>query len=691
MLPFGPVTVLIGRNGAGKSSVLEALGFTPTEEGALERRDDEPPRVSWYRSATDEAEIRGLLAAGTPLAEQQQSSALRKLITHMVIRESHEGGLRLSFDLFRSLLDHPHHNQRSIRDRLVSQLGALGTDWGDDLAARVRNSGDGVLPFLDFGPSIPSRGEVGRAPFRPRVVSMTTVPDDISPSLMRGVRELAGLAYSDLAVRRADVGDAVDALAHGRLRPLHDLGLLIPVIRLLERRANFVAPSFVSGSTGGDDGNDNSSGLLTIDLLDAADTRMGNVIAQLLDLADRSDDTDTTTALVEIASALAGSGESFDMHLDCSLVNVRKGTPHRFAFSRLGTGTRRWVCGAIDEAVRDLCDGLVAHPVNGAEASLIADAGTIAERLAPAGTAQLRLIDEPLESLESGAHSEVLAWLRSHASSTETLVLSSHHPSALRAAASSNDLEVIGLDRIDGNVRARIFGPSLLKGLQESFADLGLRREDLLFNARALLLLEGPDDLRVLDTIFGDHLYEMGVLIKAIGGTAAPQVVAAFSHSGYELLGLQAWAMWDGTRDESVPVDQHCESASRATPTGLQRAAVTLGPDRIRLLPFEPADICLGLTPHCFELAFPRGFVENGVRLGGDDVLRRMQRCESSTEAKTLLQDLLLGERRGSFSQNVMTPVLSAIRHHGLERKAANRWLRSSMSRLIREVSLLDS
>ena len=55
--------------------------------------------------------------------------------------------------------------------------------------------------------------------------------------------------------------------------------------------------------------------------------------------------------------------------------------------------------------------------------------------MVPTDSATIRLIDEPLESLEASTHGEVLAWLRSQSSERDTLVLSSHHPSVLRAAS----------------------------------------------------------------------------------------------------------------------------------------------------------------------------------------------------------------------------------------------------------------
>ena len=49
-LPLRAATSMIGANGSGKSSVLEAMGYDPTEEGAAERDGDEPAVVWWYYS-----------------------------------------------------------------------------------------------------------------------------------------------------------------------------------------------------------------------------------------------------------------------------------------------------------------------------------------------------------------------------------------------------------------------------------------------------------------------------------------------------------------------------------------------------------------------------------------------------------------------------------------------------------------
>ena len=103
VVPFGRVTVLVGRNGAGKSSLLEALGFRPSEEGALERRGDEPPLVSWYLAPPADrsrAEFLQPLVDRTWSPDDARSRAAGRLGEHVVVAVNHDGRAELAFDAF---------------------------------------------------------------------------------------------------------------------------------------------------------------------------------------------------------------------------------------------------------------------------------------------------------------------------------------------------------------------------------------------------------------------------------------------------------------------------------------------------------------------------------------------------------------------------------------------------------------
>ena len=484
-LPLGGVTVLIGPNGSGKSSVLEALGYVTPEEGALERRGDLAPAVSWYFRPSDrspeqvsmqEAFARALTADGSPTEGNARDAIVGMCKRSLCIRRAPGGRQVIALDMFGLLTDQLAVTRQARQRNLRARLAAVPTKIAGLIEAALDRAE--TPDFVDLG--ISWRQQIIDAPTR---VSMTAVADDVSPYLLGLISVLVQHVYRDVALHVSAVAGALGSVAQGLLAPAVEAGLVTPVLKALEEEVEQCVPGFVR-----------ESGALGVALRGGPDDASGRVRGILREIALATDRPEIFELCVSAFRQLDQYGDSIDHHFECDVFD--RATKQAHPYSRLGTGTRRWIFGAIDEAGRRLARTWASQPLTLEEFGLVVGANRLPNRVAPEAASCVRLIDEPLENIEGRRHGEIISWLTARREQAEErLVLSSHQASALKAG-SRDSMVVVGLRRREGKVRSRAFGPGLLAGLDRHFAELGISREELLFGARALLLEIGRASCR---------------------------------------------------------------------------------------------------------------------------------------------------------------------------------------------------
>lgn len=686
-LPLGPVTVLIGPNGAGKSSVLEALGYRTIEQGALERRGDERSKVSWFLAPDDgdavtTRHLAETLLQHTPDHPPPARYAIDHMAKRLVVRRDPQGLLSLWLDVFRLLVDVDSPKRRKISDTLGGKLAKLaGVAWADDLRGLLDQPAEALPPFRSLRVDL---ADLDLDLVTPTPISMTAAADDISPVLLDRISEICHAAFQALKPSDPTVADALARLEQGLLLSADRAGMVPAALRALEERTNRCLPPFLA-----------AVGTVKIDRETGPDDLIGEAEAKLVELADllnKSGDLLALRLCRQASTLLRAFGDSIDAHFESRLHHTTD--QKLYQYSRLGTGQRRWICGAIDEAARSLLDELTAGKITAEEASVGLDARRLPVGTEPPRTSRVRLIDDPVEGLEPRIHGEVIAWLRGLVrDGHETLVLTSHHASVLDVATVPDDLVVVGVQRRDGLTGATAFGPGRLHSFAENLAGLGITNEELFFLARGLLLVEGSDDLDVITAIYGERLAERGVFVHPIGGHTARQILNAFRQSAYRFLELPAWLMLDSTHDPALDRSLHCEhSTTDRTPSPLRQAADELTKNHIRLLHFEPHDIAMGVDLDVYRSVFRgRHRLPPNVK-----ALRQLAQLKLGKSVKRWFCTRLLEpddqkDQASRFSREVLQPVVEHIRQNRMGDDAASPWLRASMNRLLAELDRAPS
>jgi len=133
-----------------------------------------------------------------------------------------------------------------------------------------------------------------------------------------------------------------------------------------------------------------------------------------------------------------------------------------------------------------------------------------------AGSGSLLLADEPELHLHPSAQEEVVEWCLASSRRT-SMIVATHSPPFLRLAAGEGRLVRVVRDPIAGT-RTDTLGGSFLEGLDEIASDLGLGRDRLLQLLRGIVVVEGVADQLVLKTLGSDILDRYRLVVIPISG-----------------------------------------------------------------------------------------------------------------------------------------------------------------------------
>lgn len=684
-LPLRAANVLIGANGAGKSSLLEAMGFEPSEEGALERLNDAAAEIHWYFEPDETAPLLKALRSGSsglPLADGLE------VIAFALRGKALDDRWELAIDLFALIEGETRRGQKcrvtpAVLQRLLEPLKPNNA-WANSVLETV--SDDRLDRIVDLGIECPPLASYQR----PRIVSMVVDDDDISPRLYRSVLRIVTALAKRFGTERPDLVEAAALLELGAFGPSRRAGVADVVVDRLRTDGNGLFPRFVK-----------QTGDLRIEFVQGPDSAVGLVESMLSIVAGAGGlDPDANDALARARLTLRHHHDTVDYHLDAG---VRSGGPSavEIPYSHLGTGARRWLCGALDEAARELLEVIESADLDEVRLALEA-------RVLPAaaghgsldGRPALRLIDEPVACLETRAHHEVMGWLRERLVANETLVVATHQSAVLRGLRlPSQDDEVIGVWREPASVRAAPIGVRLLDALDQRHAALGLLSEELLFATRAVLAVEGHHDRLILDAVYGRELAERGVVLFPIGASDAKSIERSLMTTILGRLRIPVWVLLDTPRvreGKRVRVD----STKNATAT--VRSAVRRLPEwqkaLLRPIDLDAVDIVATLEPRHLAKAFGTSWMPTDS--AGDPGKERsaeaaFARCASSPEAKQYLlkwcgaapavappeQPVVDGNLTG-----IIETYADYLRHRNRPREGVSRSLRQAMARFFKEL-----
>lgn len=253
----------------------------------------------------------------------------------------------------------------------------------------------------------------------------------------------------------------------------------------------------------------------------------------------------------------------------------------------LGAGVRRWVATAVRLA---------------------------ADSRAEPGTAQILLIDEPEQHLHPAAQNEVAAWCLEQAERHHAVVVATHSP--VFVALPPSRVTTCQVTMVGGTTQVRplpcVHGRDAVEQARELGFDLGLGRDALAQLTRAITIVEGEWDRRLLHHFFGTDLAQQRVLVvplqgsNELGGMADAAVIPA--------LGLPVVAFLDEIRGGSRE-----ELAAIRVPNKAERALIDLARelgDALKLVRYDDPDVICALPEKAVRRAFP-----DAAFPGWDDLL----------------------------------------------------------------------
>lgn len=171
--------------------------------------------------------------------------------------------------------------------------------------------------------------------------------------------------------------------------------------------------------------------------------------------------------------------------------------------------------------------------------------------IAPAHFAgHMLLIDEPEAHLHPFAVASVVRCCHRMVRHGFTVIVATHHEEFLRASGEHLKLVHVTRDENLVNTDARPLADSATARLQELARDIGLHPATALSLHRAILFVEGPLDVAVLDAYAGTRLDAAGVKVLPIYGTKNLEGIVAFEvvHG----LGIKIGILTDNTTPETL-------------------------------------------------------------------------------------------------------------------------------------------
>lgn len=401
------------------------------------------------------------------------------------------------------------------------------------------------------------------------VVTVFSDPDDVSESLLRwSQRALNSVPTSGSASMPIELAASLDS------------GALRPILGEIERRANDLLPAFLK-----------DVGSIEITVTPGPDGWLGQIAAITRDARLHDNPERVAIALERIEQIVQGK-DTVDFHLDA--VFRERALDAVIPFWRLGNGQRRWIVACLEHAARDvirISSGTVRPDPHAPSASLIA-------------------IDEPTQNLHPRAQGDVLTWIDQQTLNGANAMFSSHSPALLRSLRSRSDVSLIGVHRdLQGTTHVLPIRDSVLQKLEQFATALGISTPDVLLLARAILLVEGVDDLAVVRGIYGEQLEKRSVLIHHVGGSDHRTLLELVQGDVFRRIGIPIFVMLDKTNDPKVQGAwdvRQSESPEMRALQQLRRLLAKREGAGVSTIPFEPDDIVCGIAADTIERAFPQ-------------------------------------------------------------------------------------
>lgn len=247
-----------------------------------------------------------------------------------------------------------------------------------------------------------------------------------------------------------------------------------------------------------------------------------------------------------------------------------------------GSGAARWMAAAVQLAIHLVDD----------------DPELRALRTVPprALSGHVILLDEPEAHLHPSAVASVVRWCRRLARHGMTVMVASHHEEFLRASGEEIQLVHVTRDEDLVGTSVRALTLNTTSALQELATDVGMHPAAVLSLHNAVVFVEGPLDVAVLEEYASVRLEAAGVMLVAIHGTK--NLEGLISEELVRRLGLRIGILTDATDPETMSErsGRRRSSEERKVLKVLERAAEE-GLPKPQVFGVTEADLLFALPP----------------------------------------------------------------------------------------------
>ncbi len=249
----------------------------------------------------------------------------------------------------------------------------------------------------------------------------------------------------------------------------------------------------------------------------------------------------------------------------------------------VGAGTARWIVAAVRQACLDLANGVrVIDPRffnpegNSFDAERFDEArktkpGDDVAVLIPRPVQAVYVIDEPEAHLHQRAVRSVAEWLVSLSAGASAVIVATHHPVLLDLP--SEHAASILVQRADGHTKLVDIGDDIELLQQAVEVGLGIPNSELLLMTKLFLFVEGPHDVAVLESWFGNELRASGVKVIPLHGTH--NAMALVDSEIISALGIRMATLTDNTVRSRVVIEPR--SSEEQAVSRLIREALLVG------------------------------------------------------------------------------------------------------------------
>lgn len=227
---------------------------------------------------------------------------------------------------------------------------------------------------------------------------------------------------------------------------------------------------------------------------------------------------------------------------------------------------------------------------------------------------RILLIDEPEQHLHPAAQHEIAVWCLQQAQQHHAVLVATHSPAFF--ALPPQQVTACQVVRRNATTIVRplpsVHGVDAVNRARELGFELGLGRDALAQLTRAVVVVEGEWDRRILHAFFGDQLAEQRVLVVPLQGSDELHSLA--DAAVIPALGLPVIALLDDIRAaDAAELDRRSPPLSKAE-RGLRDLRDALG-ESLRFVRYPHPDIICALPEEGVRSAFPN------ARFPGWDVL----------------------------------------------------------------------